>query len=564
MVSEEVPPAVKAARAQLEINGPSPCPNIARSRSPSGRVDRSRGGSFRNTAQVKFNLDDHQLVTHSGETLVRHRVNAPWAPSSREGSATRGSISLAIEVASSTEKRREAMDVFENLTFAPGTVSSKNSLFSTLSRVCCAAGLTVLPTSPNCLRTVSGILRSSGYRAVKSFVFEVKDRHRRAGYEWSQELDAVVQDCQRMSDRAIGAPHRSAEVRPEYWAKFLEVFGRDPSKEDAAGDSPNSGVLAWILGTSFVLREVELSALVLHRDCIRFDFQKQIVTICLPVSKTDPSGRGAIRSLGCNCTQVRSWICPYHAASDLVQSQCDRLGISAIGQFDSCFPVIGARNDPRQFVAKRQLVDEVRRHVEILNTLLDPDQAIPSGLVSGHVFRRSGCKALARRGVSFNSIQWLARHSSQVTWIYVEESWGESPQNALRIQNELELTETLAATLSRVSCVEDAVKDITKQIVAPLHADGFSVDCDDFKLAVKNEVKGLISPKFVINLSSRVAHTPCQASQLSSDPKTWATVCGWQWVTAGVLCKQIYHFDDIESEITLCKKCEATSIRNQI
>ena len=240
----------------------------------------------------------------------------------------RGSLSLALEVASNPDKREEAMLAFEALVYAPGSVASKNALFTTWVKICQSRNVQPLPLTPDLIRMNAAILRSAGYKAVKSFIFEAKDRHSRAGYPWDGTLQVALQDAKRVADRAVGDAKRSEEVKPEQWLSLIEHKGIHPDSEKVATAAPRTGVLTWVIGSAFLLREVELCALICCEEVIRIDRIQKVVTIALPVSKTDPKGRGALRSLGCKCKDNRDWYCAYHAVVDVVESQCKDIGAS--------------------------------------------------------------------------------------------------------------------------------------------------------------------------------------------------------------------------------------------
>ena len=74
--------------------------------------------------------------------------------------------------------------------------------------------------------------------------------------------------------------------------------------------------------------------------------------------------------------------------------------------------------------------------MQVESVRFDRDAALVRGLVpgaagltatvTGHFMRRSGVKHLARLGVDFAAIEWMARHSSQVTWACVGDAISEA------------------------------------------------------------------------------------------------------------------------------------------
>lgn len=76
----------------------------------------------------------------------------------------------------------------------------------------------------------------------------------------------------------------------------------------------------------FLLREVELASLTLHDDVVKFDVNARTVTLSLAVSKADPAGRGAKRTLAC-CGCADGLQCIYDVVEELVARQTARTGV---------------------------------------------------------------------------------------------------------------------------------------------------------------------------------------------------------------------------------------------
>ena len=195
----DIPPAVAVARARLGLEQAAVPTVPTRERSPRRVASALQDAPPQTEARATFSLSNEKLVTHSGGTLVRLRPGAPWAPSSQDLKPMRGSISLVLNVAALLERTTEAEQLFDALVYAPGSAASKNHLFSTWCKVCDARGIQALPATVASLQTNAAIfLRSAGYRAVKSF-HEVKDRHKRAGYDWTPALDTAVHGCKQVA-----------------------------------------------------------------------------------------------------------------------------------------------------------------------------------------------------------------------------------------------------------------------------------------------------------------------------------------------------------------------------
>ena len=178
--SETLPPGVIAARERLGWGSGVPCQadvgvEVRRERSPLRREE----GSL-------VSLTDTRLVLHSGETLTRPRIDAPWAPADIVGGRRqRGSLQTAVDIASNLEMLNEACEAYDALVYAPGMSASKNALFATWRKVSEAQSVQPLPLTVQNIKTTVAVLRSAGYRAIRSFLYEAKDRHIRSGFGWS-------------------------------------------------------------------------------------------------------------------------------------------------------------------------------------------------------------------------------------------------------------------------------------------------------------------------------------------------------------------------------------------
>ena len=74
--------------------------------------------------------------------------------------------------------------------------------------------------------------------------------------------------------------------------------------------------------------------------------------------------------------------------------------------------------------------------------------------VSGHTLRRSGIKDLGRKGVSRQTVQWFARHSSDAVDGYLEEAAEEAPLQDRKVLDELSFAELLDEV--RKKCTENS------------------------------------------------------------------------------------------------------------
>ena len=92
--------------------------------------------------------------------------------------------------------------------------------------------------------------------------------------------------------------------------------------------------------------------------------QGVVATLKLPVSKTDPGGRGSARALGCCCKDLhREWLCPYHTLYDLVTLRSIELESLRLEDVPpATFTLVGRKEDPTLSVEKQDMVAGAQRH----------------------------------------------------------------------------------------------------------------------------------------------------------------------------------------------------------
>ena len=496
------------------------------------------------------------LRTEAGEVLKRQRVNGPWFPSQTNHGQVRGSARLALDIALSPERTELAVNQFEVLIYNSSTVASKESYFNLWTSICQALKFPPLPVTKESLIQVAAVLRAAGYRASMTYVYEARARHIRAGFAWPLALDSVVADCRRASKRALGPPSRAEEIRLVWWKELRQRLGHDPHENEASCEGPAGGILVWVLCTLFLLREVEAAALTVDVSCIKLDEDRQVVSVHLSVQKNDPTAKGAWRSLACACKRDSVELCPFHVCKDLVEMQLHRLGFSDLSECPAdSFPLIARRSNPRMFVEKTSFISEAQRFASLLKHYVEPAADLDVEKISGHSFRRSGAKDLARKGLPFQSIQWMARHSSNTTWIYVEEAWEEGPRRDMKLQDTMSLCELMSDVIVRVDDSETALKALEQQIVDDARLIEPSLWSEEGKQLLRSEIRKAMVPIKVGNLTSRKLHDVCEVSCLLQDPKQWSTKCGWRWAFAQRSCQPYFQFDDLPEEFALCEKC---------
>jgi len=271
-----------------------------------------------------------------------------------------------------------------------------------------------LPLTHGSIMAVAAQMKDAGYRSFPNYASALKDCHITEGHPWSDRLAAAVSHATASTQRGIGPPHQCGEITLD--DALSVAIDTEPMVASGPADCRNMFVLAYF----HVVRGMELvcaNALDLTIDMVGLT-----ESWSLSVSKTDPQAIGCKRTWGCTCTQVPGAHCPVHAAIAHVQWLRDRFA-APDGTLPGDLPLfptsLGARASAERLNATvaeiasrlgRPLVDSMGRTA-----------------FTEHVFRVSGSRMLARRGVPVEVIMLLARWASEVIRRYI----GEAPLDTL-------------------------------------------------------------------------------------------------------------------------------------
>ena len=554
----EIPPAVAAARTELGLVVVEPAVAVALGEEARVRADSSRPapgplGSIAPRTPARFEV----TKTEAGEVRFRTTPRGPWLRDPGESARERGSASLAEEIASSEARTNRAVGHFQELVYAPSTNATKDSLYNLWLRICQKRSIEPLPLTPHTLITNCAVLREAGYRSVASYACEAKDRHTRAGFYWDQTLQSCLNDIRRAAKRAAGEVRRAEEVRPKYWQWLVTVYGWNPEESERSDMAPAEGVAMVMVGMAWLLREVEVSTLFIDQWTIGLDEFEKSASLFLPSSKVDQQGIGVKRTLTCRCRGLENFGCPFHTLRRAVNLQLMRLGFNNLKDVPiGHFPLFGQVQDPAQRADKASVIKEMQRLAKIVSLKHPEKPSFKVEEISGHTMRRSGIKELGRQGLGFASIQWLARHSSNTTLIYLGQAHEDSSQAQNTMRDAASIGEMLSSLVSRQNDMEKAWVQAEKQLKEELSkiADFDKIYPDRHQL--RREMRLSMIPEVVLNLDSHTYHEVNKPSCFHADPTQWTTKCGWPWLKGGSNSKPI--FEDVEVETAgfrACSKC---------
>jgi hypothetical protein len=205
--------------------------------------------------------------------------------------------------------------------------------------------------------------------------------------------------------------------------EWLQHLVDRPADETQSSAWPRKRVAAWILGYHFILHEAELTCIFLGD--VACDLVQKQITIRLPVSKTDPSGKGCRRTLACDCKSGYNPTCVFCVGLDMVWQQEARLQSMGVRDDLSEFPLIGREDDPRHVVTKADFIDALKWGAKTIKDEVRGAAGLDPDNVTGHSLRRSGCKGLARRGTPLELIQFMFRLDTvlNLSWTTLKKPW---------------------------------------------------------------------------------------------------------------------------------------------
>ena len=246
-----------------------------------------------------------------------------------------------------------------------------------------------LPVTEHSLECVSCLFKHGGYKSFKNYVSRIKEVHVESGFIWGQNLQFASKRCVRSVLRGLGGPSRSEAFDLDKVSEYLTH-----RNHTTAVDGPMSPLAAVVVGTYFLLRELELSSI----DLDDVSFTDDSCTLSLPVSKVDWQAKGCRRTWTCICQL--SHPCPVHILKlydDARRSMktCERAWIISNS---------GTR------CTKHGIVTMIREAVHLSGG--QSKAADGTWQISGHTFRITGARTLSVWGLDPITIQLIGRWGS--------------------------------------------------------------------------------------------------------------------------------------------------------
>ena len=349
------------------------------------------------------------------------------------------------------EQRALDLSRLEEDVLARSTAASRDSNFRTWTLFHLrwfGASKPTLPLEAVSIRAVAAQMKAARYRSFPNFVSAAKAMHLQ-GFAWAEELERCRRQCCASTQRGIGPSRQAIELPIRALATL--AIGPEPLV-----DNGPIGPASWAVLSAFhMTRGAETACALassLSVNCI--DLTESWF---LPVSKTDPTARGCLRTWGCVClaAEVRPALrlCPYHAAVDHLALLKAKFGLSD-GSLPTALPLFP--NSRGDWCAKAGFVGTVRELAAMLG--LSTADALGRDVVGEHAWRVSGSRYLASLDVPIPIIKLLARWGSDTVLRYI----ADAPLSALtQVYLDRVQMDGLAARAARAASSEslrDAVK----------------------------------------------------------------------------------------------------------
>ena len=430
----------------------------------------------------------------------------------------RGCRVAALAAADDLQSKRSALGMLQAQVHASSAQGPLESLWSTWCEFHLkwfGPDVGVLPLTRDKIFCVAAMFKQGGYQSFQKYLSRAKDRHIQDGHLWSALLDSTCRKAVRSVLRGIGAPRQSGPLPPlEVWDRLaLDRVAYTP-------DGPSQPVAMFVVSVFFLLRELEASVCLASR--VSFDRARNIITLQLSASKTDPKALSVTRTWGCICSGKLAIPCPYHAGL----SNYNAL-VANFGSCDGDLPtdLTFFPSNAGEVVSKASVVQAF----EGIATDLGLPTLSPDGhkVFGGHSARVTGAQQLSAPPFCMELLllQLLARWAGPTILRYAQEApllsltsvvgktvqQHSSSRELGTTDDSLEKMRTALTTLqSRVDDVSVAGADHLRQLTE-LKASLQSSCCSD---------------EYIINEQTSKYHRPLVYDRHIT-PGLWKTWCGW-------------------------------------
>ena len=337
-----------------------------------------------------------------------HKTSGPVAlPPMRAGAPGRreGGKLATLPRWKSAADRDLALQEFRRDIWAASTTEVNDMKMRTVYRAFHRWGIPPFPPTLDKVYALGASLKRGAYRTPASYLSDYKGEAERRGYPWDAVLQRGVRDSIRSCMRGLGPPVQAQPL------PLRDLSGLPAVSTPWTDRGPANPRNAMVIGSWLMLREMELSTLRAASVAVRgsaFVCGSVVVSLTLPVSKTDQQAFGTTRSHRCRCTGPALPDCPAHAVLDQllwlrrVFPRRHRKGVPALDL--PLFPTLGG-----EVVEKGPMVHTIEAAGHLLGVRPPPDG---TERVSGHSLRTTGAQGLIELGWRADAVRLMGRWTS--------------------------------------------------------------------------------------------------------------------------------------------------------
>ena len=434
------------------------------------------------------------------------------------------------------QKITKAAKAIEDDYYANSSKKVKATKQNTVSKILEKAE-SPLPLTPSSMKALTGVLKAAGYRSGHMYLVEAKMMHVEAGHPWPPLLDRHFKLCMTASKRGLGPAKKAEEVPEKVWAENSSLLSDDDTNTKVHHSR-------WLFAFSvhWMLRELEVATIA--TGDLSLDTKARLVTLRIPVSKTDTEAASVARTLQCLCEKGCDFRCPFAVAESLTN-----------------FAML--RGNPKSFLAyTKEGLPATKSDV-----VSDWQRLYGKG-VTGHSGRRSGALQYIRKGWSVPQVAFLGRWKSNIILQYAQEALESMALNgrqkfghqALEL-GEREVDDSVKSSnnmLHATADVSDQWKKTTDNYLAL--QDGIKEFKGNTKVATSklneavqslerqmaNSAKYL--PSYVKSRRHQVIHRNSRV-MVYAPSYLWRTQCGWLYYRSD------YEFVEGDNTMVSCQKC---------
>lgn len=310
----------------------------------------------------------------------------------------RASFEKARAALATAEARRRARRELESDFYAKtsaGPRAARLKLMTKLGRGA-ATPFEIIPVTKEVISDIAAALKAGGYRSADAYLALLKKEHLTAGHTWGEVLGSAMADATRSVRRGVGPPRHANDFEMSELAA-ISVGAR------ATAGGPDGPRDVGVCMALWMLRGLEAASLL---GCQAEVLEgRGLARLNLGPTKTDPAGRGALRTLRCACADAAAHestpvdLCPVAALERILARRVEG-GLGA---------------DDLLFAGRKGRATTALGVKETFSALLKRE-------VTEHSFRRAGAKYYAVCGVSEAHIMFHGRWGSAAVRRYIGEA----------------------------------------------------------------------------------------------------------------------------------------------